>query len=57
MFVIVKDVLYIDNLGEAAVLLKFVRLDILKRLDAPSTCLDLMVAFGEATQRIDMRSC
>ena len=47
-----QDVLYIDDIHQAAALLKPQRIEILKRLDAPRTCLELAGDFGQSPQQI-----
>lgn len=47
-----QDVLYIEDVDQAMTLLKPIRLEILKRLDAPRTCPELADYFDESAQKI-----
>jgi DNA-binding transcriptional ArsR family regulator len=47
-----QDVCYIEDLDRAMTLLKPLRLDILRRLDAPRTCPELADFFDESAQKI-----
>lgn len=47
-----RDVFYIEEVDQASALLKPIRIDILKRLDAPRTCPELAAVFGESAQKI-----
>ncbi len=47
-----QDVLYIEDVNQAMTLLKPIRLEILKRLDEPRTCLELADYFDESPQKV-----
>jgi DNA-binding transcriptional ArsR family regulator len=47
-----QDVCYIDQVEQAMTLLKPQRLEILKRLDEPRTCLELAAMFDDSAQKI-----
>src|SRR5215831_9218988 len=47
-----QDVLYIEDVEQAATLLKARRLDILKQLAEPRSCLELAEVFQETPQKI-----
>jgi DNA-binding transcriptional ArsR family regulator len=52
MEIMMQDVFYIEELEQAAALLKPMRIELLKRLDEPRTCPELAEAFGETAQSI-----
>jgi DNA-binding transcriptional ArsR family regulator len=47
-----QDVIYIEDVEQATTLLKPMRIEILKRLDAPRTCPELADSFNETPQKI-----
>ncbi len=47
-----RDVMLIENTGQAAALLSPLRIEILKRADEPRTCADLALALGKTPQKI-----
>ncbi len=47
-----QDVLYIEDVEQAVVLLKPIRIELLKQLDQPRTCPELADYFGESAQKI-----
>jgi DNA-binding transcriptional ArsR family regulator len=47
-----QDVLYIEEVDQATTLLKPVRIDLLKRMAQPTTCVELGEALGESPQKI-----
>jgi DNA-binding transcriptional ArsR family regulator len=47
-----QDVLYIENVDQAAALLTPIRIDLLKRLDIPRTCPELAEIFDATPQKI-----
>src|SRR3954470_18316550 len=47
-----QEVLYIEDVDQAAALLKPQRLELLKLLDRPRTCLELSTILGETPQKI-----
>ena len=47
-----QDVCYIEDVEQAMTLLKPLRLEILRRLDAPRTCPELAAEFEESAQKI-----
>jgi DNA-binding transcriptional ArsR family regulator len=48
----VQDVLYIDDVEQAAVLMKPARLDVLRRMAAETTCNELAAALGSSPQKV-----
>lgn len=48
-----QEVLYIEDLEQAAALLKPQRIEMLKLMDQPRTCLELGKMFGETPQKIN----
>jgi len=48
-----QEVLYIEDLDQAAALLKPQRIEMLKLMDHPRTCLELGKIFGETPQKIN----
>ena len=47
-----QDVFYIEDVEQAAALLKPIRIDILKQMERPRTCPELAADFGESAQKI-----
>src|SRR5262245_28991966 len=48
-----QEVLYIEDVDQAAALLKPQRIEMLKHMDHPRTCLELSKIFGETPQKIN----
>src|SRR3954468_24316863 len=48
-----QEVLYIEDVDQAAALLKPQRIEMLKLMDHPRTCLELGKTFGETPQKIN----
>jgi DNA-binding transcriptional ArsR family regulator len=48
-----QEVLYIEDVDQAAALLKAQRIEMLKLMDQPRTCLELARIFGETPQKIN----
>lgn len=48
-----QEVLYIEDVDQAAALLKPQRIEMLRLMDRPRTCLDLSKIFGETPQKIN----
>src|SRR5690349_3903529 len=48
-----QEVLYIEDVDQAAALLKPQRIEMLKLMDQPRTCLELARTFGETPQKIN----
>jgi DNA-binding transcriptional ArsR family regulator len=47
-----RDVLYIDDVDQATVLMKPARLDVLRRMAAETTCNELAAALGQSPQKV-----